>query len=84
MKFKNIQYPALLLVAVFSIGAFIFLNSVQSDSPFKQKIGIQSEAIKVEDAAEEEQSRKLKSDYLPEISAVKRVFELMRKFIPAS
>lgn len=83
-RLNNIKFPAMVAVAVISFYAFVFLNTVQTGSVSVQQIGLKPTSVEVEDTGEKEQSRKFKSDYFPDISAVKRAVELMRKFIPAS
>ena len=83
-KFKSRNFGVLLAVAFISCCAFVFLNTVQSDSNKSQRSDLKSGAIEVDEVSDKENSRTLKGDYFPEILAAKRVIELMRKFIPAS
>ena len=84
-KIKNIVRPELALLAAVSVSAFVFLNAAHFDSLFKQNLGIHSGELRVEETTEDdEESRKLNSNHIPETAVAKKVYELMRKYIPAS
>ncbi|MFZ4543352.1 MAG: hypothetical protein ACOYOA_04830 [Saprospiraceae bacterium] len=84
MKLRQLKTSLFIIISAISFTAFVFLNTVQSNPVALQQFGMHSSALEKEDLDQQDQVKKFGSGYFPEISAVKRVYELMRKFIPAS
>ena len=76
---------AISVICSLSLVAFVFLNTVKIGKDHAQPFGVQPSSI--EETLERDDNskvKKLEHNIIPDISAVKKIFILMKKFIPAS
>ncbi len=86
MKKTNINPILLAVIAVASLSAFVFLNTVKVNE--KPSFGVQYEQPDINQNMDEDDEEKVKSKAstisLPGIEAVKGAIVIVKKFIPAS
>jgi hypothetical protein len=81
----TVKKITIIAICFLSFCAFVFLNTVKTNKDIAQPFGLQPNSVeKLSEPDEEGKVKKTDIYSLPDISAAKRVFILMKKFLPAS
>ncbi len=86
MKPHQLKQVGISFICALSLGAFIFLNSSGSGKKSSNSFGIQPKLEKEINTNDDEQDlgKKTERSFLPDVEAAKHLFQLMKKFLPAS